>query len=299
VKELCFGIALFGCAVMSHAADNERFTTYAAIEAQDSTFASVAGDDFDQNPAAFGDPPLPGGASASYGSTGSSADGTFGGNASGIVDTAVPAGSPPILRAEADGTLDLTSVGKNIFAYRVTGSAAWEFDITATGPGGSVYMVPIFNIDGTLTGTGASIEGGAALSYNVIGESFGNLVDFPVPTDGSISIINTTTPAMGIPLATGSTEHIVFDLAVTLDLVPFAGIVTPYSASADGDFSSSAQLIGLQFFADPELTDDISGSVSVTGGGATNLQSLVVPEPTSMLLLAGGAAALLRRRTAR
>ena len=292
-------LVLAGCATVAAAADNERYSATAAIEAQDPTFQSVLGGDYQNNPAAYGDPPAPGGISASYARSGSSADGTFSGSAHGAVDPdGVPPGAAPILRADATGSVDLTSVDKMIFGYRVSGSSAWEFDLAATGPGGTVYMSPIFNIDGTLTGSGAALEGGAKLNVNVIGGSFMPLVSFPVPTDGSTTVINTATPALPIPLASGATEHIVFSLEVTLDLIGFAGATTPYSASATGNFSSSAQLVGLRFFADKAGTMDISRDVTVTGGGGANLQSLVVPEPVAGVLLVGGVVGLIGRRRA-
>jgi len=289
--------ACVACLAWPAAADNVRYAASASIEAQDPTFPTVAGGQFNNNPVVFGDPPAPGGVSATISGDETNPNGSFDAAANGAIDTAVPAGAPPILRADAAGSIDLTTTGNLVFGHRVSGSASWGFDITVAGPGGTVYMVPIFNINGSLTGSGSALRGGAAVTANVVGEGFNTLAEFPVPTDGSTDSINTASAALGVPLAGGATERIIFGLDVVLDLVPFAGVTTPYSASANGNFSSSAQLASLQFFADPALTDDISDQVTVTGDAAVDLQALVVPEPASVMVLGiGGAVALARRR---
>ncbi|MEQ9460955.1 MAG: hypothetical protein RIG82_08395 [Phycisphaeraceae bacterium] len=251
------------------------------------------------NPVVFGDPPLPINTTAtSSGTSDPALDGsevTWDASAAVNISTG-PAAAPPRLRASASSTLDIASDLGTIFFTSVEASASWTFDITVAGPGPTVYMSPVFLIDGSLLGDGTAVTGGASLSANLLGRGGGffTLADYPLTTDGSTSIINETVASTALPIETGGPRTIIFNLMLSLAMVDFAGTSTPYDAAVSANFASTVTLQEIRFFADEERTTDISDQITITSDDTTDFNALI-PEPTTAAIIGFTSMVWLRR----
>jgi len=284
--------------------DPIRHTASAEVFHQGSPFgAGITGIDNQTDPALAGDTFAGAGVNAMFASPdavtpkGSS----WSAMARAAVDP-VGGGLPPILRTQTTGSvvLDPTEDGP-VFSHVAGAISEWFLTVNLAGPGPAVYMVPTFNVSGAVTGTSdAANLGNVALNARVNFATVVNLMSQDIPTDGTlIDVSGLYGGSLMIP--TGEDVGLAFTLENSLNLVPgFFGIDPPFLAFGDADLFSSAQLTSVQFFADPELTQDISGQVTVTaGGGHVNLDPLIVPEPaTNLVMLLIGGMGLLRRSRA-
>lgn len=264
----------------------------ASVETQGSPFNGITGMDAQRNPAISGGTLAPGGVTADFSSSADPKPGYhFDGTAHAAVD---PSTTTPTLHASAAGAISLPAAEPGvpptpIYAHAVSASADWTVYLTVTGPSPTIYMTPIFHLDGSLTGqSDASTLGFASLTVQKDFDVIQNLASFAVPVDGSTHNINTTVSATAIPVTSGVESRFAFGLTTTAQLIPSAGVTPPFSASANLDFSSTAYLVGLAFYADKNLTTPINNQVSIASSAPTEFKTLIVPEPSSLLLLWAG-----------
>ena len=175
-------------------------------------------------------------------------------------------------------------------------------DLTISGGTGNGTAVFTFNVDGIATDNGAAGGGPFAdsqLEYyfgldSAYSESVQTLVDV-TNTDFARSIVVT------VPIQFGQTFLFRGEILASLFLGCQTGGSTPctaYTASGTTDFSSTAELTGIQVF--DSNNNPLNNAQISSSSGTVYPDAVVVPEPASVISLASVAAILLgalRRRS--
>ena len=164
-----------------------------------------------------------------------------------------------------------------------------------------VYMLPIFDLNGTLSAT-PGID--LALSMSVIintvtvprtTEIF-SLVDEAAPLDGSVLTINeNVAPSTGYAAPAGSTIQVDVGLSAQIENLQLSGLTNGASYSALADFDSTSTFLGFAVFEDAAMTIPVTSGVSITSSstGASIPVINPVPIPAAVWLFGSGLIGLI------
>jgi len=196
--------------------------------------------------------------------------------------------------ARIDGPLDLGLIDQ--------GADARYRDIFVVDSLSTVYLSPIFDINGTLSATpGIDLGLYMGLVINTVGvggtTEIYNLIDEAAPVDGSLLPINDHfSPATAYEAAGGSLIQFDLSLSATVGTIELSSLADGASYSALADFDSTSTFLGFAAFEDAEMTIPVTSGVMITSsstGETIPIITQVVPVPAAMWLFGSGMLCLI------
>lgn len=166
----------------------------------------------------------------------------------------------------------------------------------------TVYMSPIFDINGTLSATPgidlSLLMNGVINTVGVPGTSqIFTVLDEVAPLDGSLMTINDHyAPAAGYEAADGTLIQFDISLSATVGTIELSSLTDGVSYSALADFDSTSTFLGFAVFEDAEMTIPVTSGISImssTTGESIPIITQVVPVPAAVWLFGSGLLGLI------
>jgi len=205
-------------------------------------------------------------------------------------------------------SFSLTDFNTGINGLINQGAQARFRDIFSIDALSTVYMSPIFDLNGTLSAT-PGIDLGLSMSVvintvTVPGTTqIFTLVDEVAPLDGSLLTINrSVAPTTGYAAPVGSSIQVDVGLSTGIENLQLTGLTNEASYTALADFDSTSTFMGFAVFEDAAMTIPVTLGVSITSastGASIPVITQVVPVPAAVWLFGSGLLGLVgvaRRR---